>query len=75
MLKMMKESTRTEGGRVGVLSSVPGRVGGEITNREMRGGLITKRRGDGCRVGGEGHSEIGEEVHGRQWGKVGTFER
>jgi hypothetical protein len=26
-------------------------------------------------VGGEGHSEIGGEVHGKQWGKVGTLAR
>ncbi len=74
-MKMVKGSTRTEGGRVGGLSSIPGRVGGGMTNREMRGDMITKGRGDGCRVDGAGHSEIGGEGHGRHWGKVGTFER
>ncbi len=73
MLKEVKEFTRTEGGGVGRLSSVPGRVGGEMANREMGGGLITMGRSGGGRVGGEEHSEIGGEVHGRQWGKVGTL--
>jgi hypothetical protein len=45
-------------GGVGRLYSVPGRVGGGMTkNREMGGGLITKGRGGGGRVRGEGHSE------------------
>jgi hypothetical protein len=74
-LKVVKGFTRTKGGGVGRLSSVPGRVGGGMTNREMGGGLITKGRGEGSRVGGEGHSEIGGEVHGRQWGKVGSLAR
>jgi hypothetical protein len=43
----VKGSTRTEGGRVGGLSSVPGKVGGEMTNREMVGGLITTGQGEG----------------------------
>jgi hypothetical protein len=58
-----------------MLSSVPGRVGGGMVNREMVGGLITKGRGGGGRMGGEGHSEIGEEAHGRQQGKVGAMAR
>ncbi len=60
-LKVVKWFTRTEGDGVGRLSSVPGRVGGGMANR----GLITKGRGGRGRVGGEGHSEIGREVHGR----------
>jgi hypothetical protein len=56
VLKMVKGSARAEGGRMRRLSSVPGRVGGGVTNREMGEGRITKgRRG---RVGDEGHSEI-----------------
>jgi hypothetical protein len=49
-LKVVKGFIRTEGGGVGRLSSVPGRVGGGMANREMRGGLITKGRGEdvGC---------------------------
>ena len=40
-LNVVKGFTSTERGRGGGLSSVPGRVGGEMTNREMGGGLIT----------------------------------
>ncbi len=58
VLNVVKRSTRTGGGRVGGLSSVPGRVGGEMTNREMGGGLITTGHGEGGRVRGEGHSGI-----------------
>jgi hypothetical protein len=57
-LNVVKGFTTTEGGGVWRLSSVPGRVGGGMTNREMGGGLITKGRGEEGRVGGEGHSEI-----------------
>ena len=57
-LNMVKGSTRTEGRGAGGLSSVPGRVGGEMTNREMGGGLITTGQGEGGRVRGEGHSGI-----------------
>jgi hypothetical protein len=39
-LNVVKGLTRTEGGRVGGLSSVPGGVEGGMTNREMGGGLI-----------------------------------
>jgi hypothetical protein len=53
----VKGFTSTERGRGGGLSSVPGRVGGEVTNREM-GGLITTGQGEGGRVRGEGHSGI-----------------
>ncbi len=63
---------RTEGSGVGRLSSVPGKVWGGLTNREMGEGLITMGRGEGGRVGGKGHAERGGEVHGVQWGKVGT---
>jgi hypothetical protein len=58
-LNVVKGSTSTERGRGGGgLSSVPGRVGGEMTNREMGGGLITTGQGEGGRVRGEGHSGI-----------------
>ncbi len=59
-LNVVKGFTRTEGGRMWRLSSVPRKVGGGMTNREMEGGLITstKGRGEWGRVGGEGHSEI-----------------
>ncbi len=57
-LKVVKGFTRTEGGGVGRLSSVPDGVVGGMTNREMGGGLITTGQGEGGRVGGEGHSEI-----------------
>jgi hypothetical protein len=63
---VVKGFTRTEGVGVGRLYSVPGiRVWGGMTNRETGGGLITMGRGEGGGVGGEGHSEIGGEVHGR----------
>ena len=74
-LNMVKGSTRTEGRGGGGLSSVPGRVWGGLTNREMGGGRITMGRGEGGRVGGDGHTERGGEVHGVQWGEVGTLER
>ena len=57
-LNVVKGFTRTEGDGVGRLSSVPGRVGGGMANREMVGGLITKVRGGRGRVGGEEHSGI-----------------
>ena len=37
-MNVVKGFTSTERGRGGGLSSVPGRVGGEMTNREMGGG-------------------------------------
>ncbi len=99
-LNVVKGLIRTEGGGVGRLSSVPGRVflcrvrhccagsfifmpdpaeseviWGRLTKREMGEGLITMGRGEGGRVEGEGHAERGGEVHGGQWGKVGTLER
>jgi hypothetical protein len=43
---------------VGRLSSVPSRVERGMTNQEMEGGLITKKRAEGGRLEGEGHSEI-----------------
>jgi hypothetical protein len=49
-LNEVKGFTRTEGGGGWRLSSVPGRVGSGMINREMGG-----------------------QVHGRQWGKVGTL--
>ncbi len=74
-LNMVKGSIRTEG-REGRLSSVPGKVWGGLTNREMGKGLITTMGwGDGGRVGVEGHAVVGGEVHEEQWGKVGTLER
>ncbi len=73
-MNMVKGSIRTEG-RGGRLSSVPGKVWGGLTNREMGEGLITMGRGDGGRVGGEGHAAVGGEVHEEHWGKVGTLER
>ena len=74
-LNVVKGFTSTERGRGGGLSSVPGRVWGGLTNREMGEGRITMGRGEGSRVGGEGHTERGGEVHGVQWGGVGTLER
>jgi hypothetical protein len=41
----------------------------------MGGGRITMGRGEGGRVEGDGHTERGGEVHGVQWGEVGTLER
>ncbi len=55
-LNVVKGFTRTERGRGGGLSSVPGRVVSEMTNREMGGGLITTGQGEGGRVRGEGLS-------------------
>ena len=74
-LNMVKGSIRTEGRGRGSLSSVPGKVWGGLTNREMGEGLITMGQGEGGRVGGEGHSVVGGGVHEVQWGKVGTLER
>jgi hypothetical protein len=61
-LNVVKGFTRTEGGGVGRLSSVPGRIWGGMTHRETGGGLITKGRGEGGGVGVDGYSEIGREV-------------
>jgi hypothetical protein len=58
---------KNRGSGVGRLSSVPRRVGGGMTNREMGGGLITKGRGGGGRVGGGGTR--------RQLEKEGTLAR
>ncbi len=74
-LNMVKGSIRTEARGGERLSSVPGKVWGELTNREMGEGLITMGQGEGGRVGGEGHAVVGGEVHEVQWGKVGTLER
>ena len=74
-MNMVKGSIRTEGRGKRSLSSVPGKVWGGLTNREMGEGLITMGQGEGSRVKGEGHTVRGGEVHGVQWGEVGTLER
>ena len=57
-MNMVKGSIRTEGRGRGSLSSVPGKVWGGLTNREMGEGRITMGQGEGGRVGGEGHSVV-----------------
>jgi hypothetical protein len=74
-LNVVKGFIKPEESGVGRLSSVPGKVWGGLTNREMGKGLITMGRGEGGRVEGEGYDERGVEMHGVQWGKVGTLER
>ncbi len=71
-LNMVRGSIGTEGRGGRRLSSVPGKVWGGLTNREMGEGLITMGQGEGGRVGGEGHAVVGGEVHEV---KVGTLER
>ncbi len=72
MLKEVKGLTRTVGGSLVGPSSVMGRVGEGLANREFWDGLVTTG-GSGI-VGGdsEGHARRGVCVQGKHWGE-GTF--
>ncbi len=67
-MNVVKGLISTEGSGVGRLSSVPGKVWGGLTHREIGEGWITMGRGEGGRVGGEGH-EVGRctGYNGERW--------